>query len=311
MGFRQTCMILAVTTAFASVAAAQTQTPSQDDRSHTTTLSDVEVVGAPDERAAATYVRTIGAAPAGRLSPLWRRPVCIRVIEMDAEHATFLTARIETVAQAVGLETDGSPTCRPDISIYASSDPAALATSLIEAAPRRFQPASRSVSLGGAALEVFRTSSAPIRWWQVSLPVMADTGQPAMIEGTGETRDPMARSVAIRNGSRLTGNVRDDLAGITIIMDTRKLAEAPFGAVSDYVALVALAPVDPRVSTTGFDTVLNLFDDPDVTGLTPTDQDYLFALYTSSTVPASASLQAAEIVSRMAAEKRRRNVGSD
>jgi hypothetical protein len=288
-------------TALASVALAQTP---QDEPA--TTLEDIEVVGTPEAKTAAAYVRAIGTGPVGRLSPVWRQRICVRIIEMDEEHARFLRSRIETVAAAFGVSTNPSPTCRPDISIYASTDPVALATSLIEAAPRLFQPTPNNTSLGDAALEAFRTSSAPIRWWQVSLPVMAATGQPAIIEGTGETRDPMARSVVVRNASRLTGNVRDDLAGVTIIMDTRRLATTPFGAVSDYVAFVALAPVDPRVPTAAFDTVLNLFDRPGVTGLTMTDQDYLYALYASSPAPASASLQAAEIASRMAAERRRR-----
>lgn len=301
MRSKTVCACAIAATALASVALARTP---QDEPA--TTLEDIEVVGTPEAKTAAAYVRAIGTGPVGRLNPLWRRSLCVRIIEMDVEHARFLKSRIETVAAAVGLSTETSPTCRPDISIYASTDPVALATTLIEAAPRRFQPAPNNTTLGDAALEAFRTSSAPIRWWQISLPGMADTGQPAMIEGTGETRDPMARSVVVRNASRLTGNIRDDLAGVTIILNTRRLATTPFGAVSDYVAFVALAPVDPRTPTAAFDTVLNLFERADVTGLTPTDQDYLYALYASSPAPASASLQAAEIANRMAAERRRR-----
>lgn len=309
MWSRTVCAFAIAATALASGAFAQTSETPQDEPA--TTLEDIEVVGTPEAKTAAAYVRAIGTGPVGRLSPVWRRSLCVRVIEMDAEHATFLTSRIATIAAAVGLSTDTSPTCRPDISIYASTDPVALATTLTEAAPRQFQPTPNNTTLGDAALEAFRTSSAPIRWWQVSLPVMADTGQPAIVEGTGETRDPMARSVLVRNASRLTGNVRDDLAGVTIILDTRRLATTPFGAVSDYVAFVALAPVDPRTPTAAFDTVLNLFERPDITGLTMTDQDYLYALYTSSPAPASASLQASEIANRMAAERRRRRADSD
>lgn len=274
-------------------------------------MDDVVVVGTAIQRAAAVYVRTIGTGPAGRLSPRWHDRICVRVIEMDVEHAAFLRSRIETVARAVGLSPDTSPDCTPDISIYASNTPDVLARTLTEAAPRRFQPARRNVTLGDAALEQFRGSDAPVRWWHVSLPLMADTGQPAMIEDVGGTGDPLARSVAVRNGSRLAGNVRDDLMGVVVIMDPGKLADAPFGAVADYVALVALAPVDPRADTSALDTVLNLFDRTGVTGLTAMDQDYLHALYAASRAPASPSLQAAEIASRMAAERRRRRAETD
>ena len=270
-----------------------------------TSVEDVTVVGPVTRRAIGTYAREMSSGPMGRLSPRWNDRICIRISYMDAEHATYLGDRIATVAKAVGLSPNPSPDCRPDISIFASNDPDALAGELMEALPRNFRPARRGVSLGDAALETFRTSDAPVRWWQVSLPRMADTGELAI--ALGET-DPgvMARSVAVRNGSRLRGNVRDDLAGVTIIIDTNKLIGIPFNAVSDYLAFVALAPADPRVETSGFDTVLNLFDQRGINGLTPMDEDYLFALYSASRDPATAGIQAAEIADRMATERRRR-----
>jgi hypothetical protein len=270
-----------------------------------TSIEDVAVVGAANRRAMGTYARDIGSGPMGRLSPRWNDRICIRVSYMDAEHAGFLRDRIATVARAIGLSPDTSPGCRPDISIFASDDPDGLAGELMAALPRNFRPARRGVSLGDAALETFRTSDAPVRWWQVSLPLMADTGAVAIV--LGET-DPgiMGRSVPVRTGSRLRGNVRDDLVGVTIVLDTRKLTGVPFNAVSDYVAFVALAPADPRVATEGFDTVLNLFDRPGVTGLSLMDEDYLFALYSASRDPMNASIQAAEIADRMASERRRR-----
>lgn len=156
------CACAIAATALASVALAQTSETQQDEPA--TSLEDIEVVGTPEAKTAAAYVRAIGTGPVGRLSPVWRRSLCVRIIEMDVEHARFLKSRIETVAAAVGLSTETSPICRPDISIYASTDPVALATTLIEAVPRRFQPAPNNTTLGDAAQEAFRTSSAPIRW---------------------------------------------------------------------------------------------------------------------------------------------------
>jgi hypothetical protein len=274
-----------------------------------TALEDITVVGAAMRRATATYARTIGVGPPGRLSPRWNDRICVRVMNMDAQHAAFLKDRVETVARALNLSPDASPTCRPNISIYASNDPDALATALVEAAPRNFRPVRNNVSLGDEALGTFRTSDAPVRWWQVSLPLMVDTGQPAIVLGATESRkdDPIALAVTVRNGSRLRGNVRDDLLGVTIIVDTAKVNGVPFEAVSDYVAFVALAPADPRATTEAFETVLNLFDQTGVTGLTLMDQDYLYALYTTSRAPASAGLQAAEIADRMMTERQRRS----
>ena len=269
-----------------------------------TRVDDVTVVAA-TRRATGTYAREIGSGPMGRLSPRWNDRICVRVAYMDAEHATYLRERVGAVARAIGLSPDPSPDCRPDISIFASDDPDRLADALVEAAPLSFRPARRGVSLGDAALETFRTSDAPVRWWQVSLPLMADSGELAIATGVVDPA-PMARSMTVRNGSRLRGNVRDDLVGVTIILDMKRLEGVPFNAVSDYVAFVALAPADPRVETAGFDTVLNLFEHPGVTGLTLMDEDYLFALYSASRDPMNASIQAAEIADRMTTERRRR-----
>ncbi len=268
-------------------------------------VEDVTVVGAATRRSMETYARRIGSGPMGRLSPRWNDRICVRVVNMDAEHAAFLRNRIATVAGAIGLSPDASPECEPNITVYASDTPALLADRLVEASPRSFRPARANVSLGDAALDTFRTSDAPVRWWQVSMPLMADTGLLATELGVNDPA-PMSRSAAVRNGSRLRGNVRDDLIGVTVILDLKALGGVPFSAVSDYVAFVALAPADPRAETQGFDTVLNLFDRPGIGGLTLTDEDYLFALYSSSRAPASAAIQTAEIADRMATERHRR-----
>ena len=287
--------------ACATGAAAQV-TPNDPDA---TALEDITVRSATTRRAESVYARSVVSGPPGRLSPRWHDRFCVRVVNMDAHHAQILRSRIETVAQAIGLSPDPSPTCAPDISIYATDAPEALASALIEAAPRSFRPAPNNVSLGKEALETFRTSDAPVRWWQVSLPRMVDSGQLAITLGASSS-SPMAQSVTVRNASRLRGNVRDDLMGVTIIIDTSKVEGIPFSAVGDYVAFVALAPADPRAETTAFDTVLNLFERPSVTGLTMMDQDYLYALYTASRAPASEGLQSAEIAGRMATERLRR-----
>lgn len=270
----------------------------------TTSVEDVTVVGAATRRALETYARTVVTGPMGRLSPRWDDRICVNVVNMDEAHATLLRDRIDVVAKAIGL-MPLAPGCAPNVSIYASDEPDELAAKLIAAAPNGFRPARRAVSLGDAALDAFQTSDAAVRWWQVSLPVMVDSGQLAIAVNDSDS-NPMSRYIVVRNGSRLRGNVRDDMVGVTIIVDTKKLADVSFSALSDYLAFVALAPADPRVATAEFDTVLNLFDRAGVNGLSLTDEDYLFALYSASRDPATAGIQAAEIADRMVTEQRRR-----
>jgi hypothetical protein len=48
---------------------------------------------------------------------------------------------------------------------------------------------------------------------------------------------------------------------------------------ADYCTLIALAQVDPKADVASFETILNVFIDPTITGLTGWDRDYLAALY--------------------------------
>ena len=113
-----------------------------------------------------------------------------------------------------------------------------------------------------------------------------------------DPRTPM--HVAVRNGSRLRGNTRDDLIGVTIVLDLTQIGAVDFAALSDYVAMIALAPVAPTTDTAGLSTVMNLFSEPGVVGLTGFDRDYLSALYAASRTPATRNQQTAEIADRMA-----------
>lgn len=269
-----------------------------------TEVEDITVIAQATRRVAGQFASQIANGPPGRFRARWDRELCIGVINMDREHALFLIERVSQAARPLGLKL-GEPGCKADVRIYVTDKPDALTVSLTDTYPLSFRPARRAVSLGNEALERFRTSDAPVRWWHVSAPFMDGTHQLAMTLGaSGDAGQPMY--VGVRNGSRLRGNTRDDLIGVTIVLDLNQIGAVDFGALSDYVAMVALAPVDPAVGTTGLDTVMNLFAQPEVTGLTTLDRDYLAALYSASRTPATVNQQTAEIADRMATARLRR-----
>lgn len=269
-----------------------------------TEVEDVTVIAQVNRRATGRFASQIANGPPGRLRARWDREVCIGVINMDREHALFLIERVSQVARPLGLRL-GEPGCKADVRIYVTDQPDALTVSLTDTYPLSFRPARRLVSLGNEALERFRTSDAPVRWWHVSAPIMDGTNQLAMTVNSAEDpRQPMY--VTVRNGSRLRGNTRDDLISVTIVLDLNQIGAVDFGALSDYVAMVALAPVDPTADAKGLNTVMNLFSQPEVTGLTTLDRDYLAALYSASRSPMTVSQQSAEIADRMTTARLRR-----
>ncbi len=238
-------------------------------------LGDIDVTGYRSVREQAeAFVEEVAEAPRGRGLARWDREVCVGAAYMSPRYAQFMIDRVAAHALELGLEV-GGPDCRPNIMIVASADPDRLARELVEDDPYAYRPSMGPTDLGRRALSEFQTTDAPVRWWHVSLPVMKDSGEIAV-----RLRGEDARFVNVHDASRLRSNVREDLARVLIVIDANRIPEVQFGALSDYVAMVALAQIDPDVDPAGWDTVLNLFNpDKGVEGLTDWDRDYLKALY--------------------------------
>lgn len=256
-------------------------------------LGTVEVSGQrPVEDRAAAFVDRIAAPPRGRGLGRWDRAVCVGAANISARYAQFMIDRVSSAALELGLDI-GEPGCTPNIMIAAAADADALAAALVRDNPDGFRPALSQTDLGSRALEVFQTTDAPVRWWHVSLPVGVDTGEVA-IRLKGEE----APTLAVRDASRLRSNVRDDLARVMIILDTARIGQVSYGALSDYVTLVALAQIEPSADASAWPSILNLFSAAEPpTGLTEWDRDYLKSLYAASRDRARPAQQAREIVS--------------
>jgi hypothetical protein len=225
-----------------------------------------------DEESA--FVKDVSAPVRGRALARWDRAICVGVANMRTEHAQFMIDRVSSVALELGLEV-GEPGCRPNIMIAATADADAFATGMVQDDLYSFRPALSDTDRGRRALEQFQITDAPVRWWHVSLPVSVDTGEPAMpLSGD----DPV--TVRVRNASRLRGNIRDDLARAVVILDMPRLGNVSFDALSDYVAVVALAQIDPAAAAAISPSILDLFSSANPPkGLTAWDREYLHVLY--------------------------------
>jgi len=241
-------------------------------------VADVEVVA----RMRATQIRervdafieNNMAPPRGRPLARWNKPVCVATANLSSQYAQAVIDRVATRIIEAGGDV-AEPGCKADVMIVGSADGAEMARMLVAADQYGFRPSLNATDRGGAALRRFQEGDAPVRWWHVSLPVNLDTGALA-VRLHGEE----APENAVRDASRLRTNVRDDLARVVIIVDFRKMENVRTSALVDYLAFVAMAQVNPDGDTSGQDTILNLFSDPEhVTQLTQWDRDYLTSLY--------------------------------
>nr|MBF0665241.1 hypothetical protein [Brevundimonas sp.] len=153
---------------------------------------------------------------------------------------------------------------------------------------------------GTAALGVFQTSEAPVRWWHVSLPVVVSTGASAIrLPGGDPVENPCRRPSGtwVANCDKVT----DRMMRMITIVDIDGIEGVGLAPLADYLTLVALAQIEADTDFSEFDTVLNLFNpDRTVSGLTNWDMIYLRALYSAEAEHISAREQAR----RMAPELR-------
>ncbi|MES2861451.1 MAG: hypothetical protein V4701_08265 [Pseudomonadota bacterium] len=255
----------------------QQVTPPQE----SSVLEDIQVVGresdATLEARVDRFVDQIS-APAGDYGPArWHRDVCVGAINFQPVAARAIVDRISEVALQLGLDPE-DPGCEPQVLIIATNDGPGTAAGLVEREPRLFILGGDGMDLGRAALNRFQSSEQPVRWWHISLPVDADTGQRAVrLPGDNPDTPIIIQKFA---ASRLRSATRDNLQRAIIIVDTARLGDATFSQLADYVALLAMAQVNPAVDVRGQDSILNLFDNPSsVSGLTAWDMAYLHGLY--------------------------------
>jgi hypothetical protein len=240
-----------------------------------TPLEDVIVEPRALETMVREFVGEVG-APAGRRGlARWHDRLCVGVVNVRPELGQAIADRVSEVGLQLGLDI-GEPGCRANVFIVFTDDGAALANAMVEESRRAFRLGVGGLDRGDGALEAFRTSGAPVRWWQISLPVNADTGQRA-VRLPGDAGAPMLNIFA---ASRLSTQIRDDLKKAMIVVDIDRISEVNLAQLADYLAFVTLAQIDPEAETAAYDTVLNLFDAPaGVEGLTEWDVSYLTSLY--------------------------------
>jgi hypothetical protein len=245
-------------------------------------LEDVVVTGHSLETLVRDFVAEVGQPAARRGLARWSRGVCVGAVNFRPETAQFLVDRVSDTARELEVPA-GEPGCKPNVLVIGAVDGAALASALVADRPREFDLRHNGTDAGSRAFRAFRTEQRPVRWWQISFPIDSDTGRravrlPGDISENGGIAVPI---ISVFSASRLTTQIRDDLVRVVVIVDVDQLRGASAVQLADYVAFISLAQVDPDADTSGYETILNLFENVDGApdGLTGWDRSYLQALY--------------------------------
>ncbi len=238
----------------------------------------------------------------------WSNRVCPGVVGLRREQAQAIADRIAIRALGVGLEV-GEPGCRPNVLVLVTSVSDALAQEIVSrhgALVARFSDPGVNTR-GREALADFANTPRTVRWWHISRTATADGTQSNPVSSGSVGGDmTLAQGGATRtpNASRINRATRQDLARAIIVVDGPRAGGVSVGVLGDYVAMAALAQLDPDADTSQFPTVLNLFADRATeggapTGLTNWDLAYLEGLYGAHQAR-SAGAQQREIGNRLA-----------
>lgn len=222
------------------------------------------------------FIGEIAATPAGRGFARWDRSVCIGVHNLEQTAAQYVVDRVSKLALDVGL-MPGEPGCGPNVIIIFTTDGRQLATHLVENERKFLRPTGEGgVHRGLAGLDKFAESDKAVRWWQLSMPVSAQSGI-AAIELANGLGPPV---IGVAGPSRIHSGIVDALQRVIIIVDSTKLTGTTWQQLGDYLAVVSLAQVDLESNPAAFDSILNLFTNPKAySGLTDWDRTYVQALY--------------------------------
>lgn len=254
-------------------------------------LEEVVVEGRRLEELTRQFVDEVSAPPRNRGLARWRGGVCVGVSGIRQDIARSLADHVSRVAMAYGLRP-GDPGCGANILIVFAEDGQSLGDAMVERRRRVFHLGVGGLDRGNPALEDFRFSDRPVRWWHVSVPTNANTGEVAIRLPGGDA--PKVVGEGLVNRGRW---VRDDLNKVIVVVDGEAIHGVGLPQLADYLSMVALAQVDPEGDTSQFSTILNLFDDPEGSpGLTGWDRAYLDALYTGPSQRIRASDQTRQLL---------------
>jgi len=266
------------------------------------TAPDIVVTGVRPEQTQEFVQQLAAISPMADQLPRWDATICTSIAGMPARQAQFVADRIAQRAAAVGLQP-GGPGCVPNVAVFVTAESDTFARQLFEQDRTMFAyyQANGVSTLGQQALDDFLVTPRAVRWWHVSETYGAD----GMSLAGDASRGGLENAPAVRsNGSRLSGNTREDLVQAIVIIDARRVQGAQLNALADYVAFVALAQINPHAVTAEYPTILNLFDGAQVranapTALTQWDQAFLDALYKTTRNAANQRQQQADIARRM------------
>jgi hypothetical protein len=257
--------------------------------------SDSVTVTSQKQREAINSFVTKLATPArlsGKLAR-WDVGICPSVIGIRPEAVRFVVQRVRDTAQRVGAPVNTDADCRPNIHVVFTTTPQALVSHI-----RKTQAYMLGYADSEANKDALTTVKLPIQAWhttqtrdlrgKTTFDSIQVTGFGNELHipcencgGSGYMTIPYAVGAMAVTGGRLGDGARSVFHNAIIVADPTKL-DYDMGTVGDYIAMIALAQVEPPSDCQALSSLMNLFTQgcaAPPSGLTVNDEGYLRGLY--------------------------------
>ena len=242
-------------------------------------------------------------------------PVCPITLGLPKAFNDFVTARVLSVATSVGAKTGAPGTCKPNVEILFTDDPASVVRSLSER--------THGAILGMHTVHErpgMMAVTHPIQSWYVTATRMDENSiSPVTSYGTdysvkpGDDKKP-AIDDAYRNapdrislGSAIPSRRISAIANVLIVADIKEVGGREIGPVADYITMLALSEPASLDACNALPSILDLMATdcgtrPKPVALTENDMAYLKGLYAADLGQTTNSMQKQSIENGMKGE---------
>lgn len=232
------------------------------------------------------FVRDVAAIPTGGQFARWNRPICPRVLELDAKLAARVEKIIREVGEAAGAKI-AKTACDANLVVVFTDDAIGQMRRIAKVRPRMLagmQPREKDMLL---------TSNRPVRWWystrlEGSGGEQANTTSAALmtaqIEGGGGIDvGTDANVISSTSGTLISTKVRAEVVDAGVVVDVKRAEGYTLDAIAAYIAMISLAQVRLTAEAPQSSSILGLFARPPgqttADDLTEQDRAFLAALY--------------------------------
>lgn len=209
----------------------------------------------------------------GRQIAKWEWSICVQVVGLEANHATFLRKRIESTAEALKIPVVRKDDCTPNIVVAFTDAPQDVLLDIRKREPELLRDPRYGLPRKSEWEELM--APRPVTWMG---------------------RDEVDESVKGGSVSRLRAQTRQSLTKAIAVVDARAITGVTWGQLGDYLCMVTLSR--PKLAGSyDTSTILGLFAARDAIrprpalqpmGMTAIDRSLLANLYTmDGRLPAS------------------------